>query len=123
MATIPTKPITDVATVPPEGSPTWRQWRNAPTSGPSTFHPDASPQHSGEAPSSARNKDKDVENNLRPAGSDALQALLAFSALHQQVRSRRALAARNNGFEVLPRSSEFDSSEQFVLDEVLQSVA
>ena len=122
MATIPTKPITDAAAVPPEGSPAWRQWRSAPPSGPSTFYPDASPQHSGEALPSTK-EDTDEQNNLRPAGSDALQALLAFSALHQQVRRRRALAARHNGFEVLPPASEFDASEQFVLDEVLQSVA
>ncbi|MFZ0319705.1 MAG: N-acetylmuramoyl-L-alanine amidase, partial [Candidatus Sulfotelmatobacter sp.] len=48
--------------------------------------------------------------------------LLAFSALHQQVRQRRALAVRRNGFEVIP-ASEFERAEQFVLDEVLQLVA
>src|SRR5271163_543794 len=60
---------------------------------------------------------------LRPAGVDALQALLAFSALHQQVRNRRALAARLHGFETIAASPEFDGPEQFVLDEVLQMVA
>jgi N-acetylmuramoyl-L-alanine amidase/putative methionine-R-sulfoxide reductase with GAF domain len=58
----------------------------------------------------------------RPAGGDALQALLAFSAMHQQVRHRRALAVRRAGFENTP-TTEFESSEQFVLDEVLQLVA
>src|SRR5579862_3837330 len=58
----------------------------------------------------------------RPAGGDALQALLAFSAMHQQVRHRRALAVRRAGFENTP-FAEFESSEQFVLDEVLQMVA
>jgi N-acetylmuramoyl-L-alanine amidase/putative methionine-R-sulfoxide reductase with GAF domain len=76
--------------------------------------------------------------DLRPSGGDALQALLAFSALHQQVRQRRALASRLDGFETIspaPEShatrsatakfeaTEFDENEQFVLDEVLQMVA
>ncbi len=60
---------------------------------------------------------------LRPSGGDALQALLAFSAMHQQVRQRRALASRRNGFETIVRPTEFETSEQFVLDEVLQLVA
>src|SRR5271165_3108847 len=59
----------------------------------------------------------------RPGRADALQALLAFSALHQQIRRRRALAARNNGFETIGRVNEFEAGEQFVLDEVLQLVA
>ncbi|MGD0570151.1 MAG: N-acetylmuramoyl-L-alanine amidase [Candidatus Sulfotelmatobacter sp.] len=57
-----------------------------------------------------------------PSGRDALQALLAFSALHQQVRRRRALASRN-GFETIAPLTEFEADEQFVLDEVLQLVA
>ena len=60
---------------------------------------------------------------LRPSGGDALQALLAFSALHQQVRQRRALASPRNGFETIPKAPEFEPTEQFVLDEVLQLVA
>jgi len=50
-------------------------------------------------------------------GHEALQALLAFSALHEQIRTRRAKA--NNG------SCPDDDweLEQFVLDEVLQLVA
>jgi N-acetylmuramoyl-L-alanine amidase/putative methionine-R-sulfoxide reductase with GAF domain len=59
----------------------------------------------------------------QPSGRDALQALLAFSALHQQVRRRRALASQRNGFEALAQAAEFESGEQFVLDEVLQLVA
>src|ERR1700691_616905 len=59
----------------------------------------------------------------QPSGRDALQALLAFSALHQQVRQRRALAARHGGFETIARTTEFEAAEQFVLDEVLQLVA
>jgi len=58
-----------------------------------------------------------------PGRRDALQALLAFSALHQQIRRRRALSLPNDGFETIGRVSEFEASEQFVLDEVLQLVA
>jgi len=54
---------------------------------------------------------------------DALQALLAFSALHQQIRRRRALSLPSDGFETIGRVTEFEASEQFVLDEVLQLVA
>jgi N-acetylmuramoyl-L-alanine amidase/putative methionine-R-sulfoxide reductase with GAF domain len=61
--------------------------------------------------------------NVRPLGGDALQALLAFSAMHQQVRHRRAIAAQQKGFEASSSSSEFEAQEQFVLDEVLQLVA
>jgi N-acetylmuramoyl-L-alanine amidase/putative methionine-R-sulfoxide reductase with GAF domain len=59
----------------------------------------------------------------RPSGGDALQALLAFSAMHQQVRQRRALASRLTGFETIAHTTEFETEEQFVLDEVLQLVA
>ncbi len=58
----------------------------------------------------------------RPRGGDAVQALLGFSALHQQVRRRRALASPRSGFDAAA-VPEFESSEHFVLDEVLQSVA
>src|ERR1700693_2571677 len=46
--------------------------------------------------------------DLRPSGRDALQALLAFSAMHQQVRQRRALALRRDGFETVARTTEFE---------------
>ncbi len=58
----------------------------------------------------------------QPSQRDALQALLAFSALHQQVRHRKALAARHKGFDASP-APEFEEQEQFILDEVLQLVA
>jgi N-acetylmuramoyl-L-alanine amidase len=54
---------------------------------------------------------------------DALQALLAFSVLHEQLRRRKALAANNNPFDAALQTPEFDAGEQFVLDEVLQLVA
>jgi N-acetylmuramoyl-L-alanine amidase/putative methionine-R-sulfoxide reductase with GAF domain len=65
----------------------------------------------------------DEARRSHPSGRDALQALLAFSALHQQIRQRRALASRRNGFDTIAYTSEFEPPEQFVLDEVLQLVA
>jgi N-acetylmuramoyl-L-alanine amidase len=59
----------------------------------------------------------------KPSKLDALQALLAFASLHEQVRRRKALAARNNGFDTVKPVAEFDESERFVLDDVLQLVA
>lgn len=53
------------------------------------------------------------------AGREALQALLAFSALHQQVRQRRASEGRNGD----QPGGDVWQLEQFVLDEVLQLVA
>ena len=51
-------------------------------------------------------------------GHEALQALLAFSALHEQIRTRRAKQPKNGS------DPEDDwQLEQFVLDEVLQLVA
>jgi N-acetylmuramoyl-L-alanine amidase/putative methionine-R-sulfoxide reductase with GAF domain len=73
--------------------------------------------------SSAHNSAPDSK---QPSQRDALQALLAFSALHDQVRRRKALAAQHNGFDAGAPSApaaEFDPAEQFVLDEVLQLVA
>ncbi len=66
------------------------------------------------------------EQNLfgeKPSQRNALQALLAFSALHDQVRRRKALAARLAGFDAGAPFVEFEADEQFVLDEVLQLVA
>jgi len=72
-----------------------------------------------------------AEQPAKPSQLDALQALLAFSALHDQVRRRKALASRNRGFDTAGPATpaanvaqpEFDPDEQFVLDEVLQLVA
>src|SRR5579864_6035938 len=63
------------------------------------------------------------ESMEKPSQRDALQALLAFSALHDQLRRRKALAARQAAFDSEAPAPEFDPSEQFVLDEVLQLVA
>jgi N-acetylmuramoyl-L-alanine amidase len=54
---------------------------------------------------------------------DALQALLAFSTLHDQIRRRKALASRQAVFDGKTPIPEFDPQEQFVLDDVLKLVA
>ena len=51
-------------------------------------------------------------------GHEALQALLAFSALHEQIRSRRAKQTHDGS-----HPDDDWQLEQFVLDEVLQLVA
>ncbi|MFL6305526.1 MAG: N-acetylmuramoyl-L-alanine amidase [Candidatus Sulfotelmatobacter sp.] len=73
----------------------------------------------------ARNDGADSAEEFRekPTQLDALQALLAFSALHDQIRRRRSLAARHSGFDAPVAVAEFEAEEQFVLDEVLQLVA
>ena len=101
MATTTTKPDMDVTSSFSEvGAPAWPHEQN-----PSTV--------CGPAP----------EDRVRPTHRDALQALLAFSALHEQVRRRKVLAARSGGFDAGSPATEFETSEQFLLDEVLQLVA
>ena len=100
MATTTTKPDMDVTT-PFDGvaAPAWPLGQSASTVPASSSDP------------------------AKPSQRDALQALLAFSALHDQVRRRKALAARHLGFDVAAPVGEFDPGEQFLLDEVLQLVA
>ncbi len=112
MATTPTKPTIDIGAGPAAARvPPWPLERGVFTPGQVASYESASQEASHET------------QNPRPSGRDALQALLAFSALHQQVRQRRALASRRNGFETFAPAAEFESREQFVLDEVLQLVA
>jgi len=56
-----------------------------------------------------------------PDQREALQALLAFSTLHEQIRRRRAEEAR--AYAAGHRADDGWEYEQFVLDEVLQLVA
>lgn len=104
MATVTTKPDVDVT--PPfsgGGVPPWP-------------HAQSSVAHAEVDPA--------VEDfTQKPSQRNALQALLAFSALHQQVRHRKALASRHAAFDAGSGASEFEEQEQFVLDEVLQLVA
>src|ERR1700691_3274642 len=81
------------------------------------------PPAASEEPTFSAKDTTPQRRELRPFGADALQALLAFSALHQQVRQRRALAATFHGFETINGAREFDAGEQFVLDQGLQLVA
>src|SRR5450755_3545952 len=101
MATTTTNPDLD-ATTPFDGDslPAWRHGQRA------------AADHDFNAPDSAK-----------PSRRDALQALLAFSALHEQVRRRKALAKRQDGFDAGASLAKFEQDEQFVLDEVLQLVA
>ncbi|HTT20295.1 MAG TPA: N-acetylmuramoyl-L-alanine amidase [Candidatus Sulfotelmatobacter sp.] len=97
MATTISKPDVEVADSPAGGS--LPAWPHAPTNEPGDT------------------------NVSKPSQRDALQALLAFSALHDQVRRRKALASRQSGFDSPVPASEFETTELFVLDEVLQLVA
>jgi N-acetylmuramoyl-L-alanine amidase/putative methionine-R-sulfoxide reductase with GAF domain len=104
MATTSTKPSLDVTTpFAGVGAPPWPRGQSASTV-----------------------SDRSAQDPSKPSHHDALQALLAFSALHEQLRRRKALAARNSGFDAgapVTPVTEFEQDEQFVLDEVLQLVA
>jgi N-acetylmuramoyl-L-alanine amidase/putative methionine-R-sulfoxide reductase with GAF domain len=123
MATIPTKPDTGATTAFSRvGPPAWPRVDSvAPPSGRTNSDCDllkpSFPEH-GAASQKASHR-------------DALQALIAFSALHEQVRRRKSLAASKVSFDAsVPASAfaaefavEFEKEEQFVLDEVLRLVA
>ena len=115
MATTPTKPDI-VATTPFSGggTPAWPRGQAA--------APGVSPQQIEHDHAALRVSGPDLPSQ-KPSQRDALQALLAFSALHEQVRRRKALATRHAGFDAGIAVAEFDADEQFVLDEVLQLVA
>jgi len=101
MASTTTKPDTDVTTpFSGGGAPLWP------------------PDENAHALSDYR-----AQDSSKPTQRDALQALLAFSALHEQVRRRKALANRQPAFDAGSPAPEFSHDEQFVLSEVLQLVA
>ena len=102
MATTTTKPDLEMADPSRIGVPAWPRAQSIA----SGAHPNAGPDSEGQ-----------------PSQHNALQALLAFSALHEQVRRRKALAGRHNGFDTKTAVAEFEPEEQFVLDDVLQLVA
>jgi N-acetylmuramoyl-L-alanine amidase/putative methionine-R-sulfoxide reductase with GAF domain len=112
MATTTTKPDLE-ATTPFAGGGV-PAWPGGPNSSSASDHPPAQDP---------------TQDPTKPSPCDALQALLAFSALHDQVRRRKSLAAGNNhnsGFDAaapVAHVAEFEPDEQFVLDEVLQLVA
>ncbi len=108
MATVPTKPERE-STEPfaPAGAPAWARAAESVSMSPRDGYSDSAHDISAQ----------------KPSQRDALQALLAFSALHEQVRRRKALAARHTTIDSAPLPTEFEDGEQFVLDEVLQLVA
>jgi len=115
MATTPTKP--DIAAPTPFAGVSTPAWPRGQGSTPAI-----------DAARSDYDRSEQIlsEQNLpsqKPSQRDALQALLAFSALHEQVRRRKALAAKHPGFDAGVPPAEFEADEQFVLDEVLQLVA
>src|SRR5271165_6776072 len=84
----------------------------------------ASPLNAGDFPAWPGNTSGESPQDFSPPSHlDALQALIAFSALHEQVRRRKTLAAQYAGFDQAASTSEFEPHELFVLDEVLQLVA
>ncbi|MFY9791023.1 MAG: GAF domain-containing protein, partial [Candidatus Sulfotelmatobacter sp.] len=114
MATTPTKPTIEVdARLADPRLPAWPLERSGAATVQDVYY----------RASADRDNFPADERRTRPFGADALQALLAFSALHQQVRKRRALAFKHKRFDSVPRAAEFEEAEQFVLDEVLQLVA
>lgn len=108
MATTPTKP--DVVASPLLGAGNMPAWPRG-----EGFDSDISAELSDFSTQEFASK--------KPSQRDALQALLAFSALHEQVRRRKSLAARHGGFDAGVLQAEFDGDEQLVLDEILQLVA
>jgi hypothetical protein len=58
-----------------------------------------------------------------PSQRSKLQALLAFSALHEQVRNRKSAEARQTGDDEAVPKPRLEEGEQFALDEVLQLIA
>ncbi len=108
MATVPTKPDRESSDpFAPAAAPAW---------------PPAADSVSVRSADTALDVGQNVAPG-KPSHRDALQALLAFSALHEQVRRRKALAARHTGIDPSTTPPEFEQGEQFVLDEVLQLVA
>jgi N-acetylmuramoyl-L-alanine amidase/putative methionine-R-sulfoxide reductase with GAF domain len=115
MATIPTEPgVGGKASVLAASVPAWPIGSGSHSG--SSDHPGG---HFGNGDSPQRDDDAEP----KPPRLNALQALLAFAALHQQVRHRRALAAQHKAFDASVLVPEFDEAEQFLLDEVLQLVA
>ena len=80
----------------------------------------ANPNNPGLELAKVRSKAKTTDIAESPPGRDALQALLAFSSLHEQLRQRRSAEALNG--TQLPQEDPWQL-EQFVLDDVLHLVA
>src|SRR6202171_3773011 len=64
-----------------------------------------------------------TDSQQEPSRRKTLQALLAFLALHEQVRRRKTLETRRSGDDGAGPEAELEEGEHFTLDEVLQLVA
>jgi len=126
MATIPSKPDLDVTSLSARtGVPSWPGDQSASRY---SAHSAQDPTNTDFTEPDFAKPDLAKQAPAKPSQRDALQALLAFSALHDQVRRRKALAGRKNSFDADTQVAEltppeFEQDEQFVLDEVLQLVA
>jgi N-acetylmuramoyl-L-alanine amidase len=121
MATIPTKPDRE------ETTPFMGARASAWPRGEGTASEIRGP-HSSSSSSDGSTPGGPSQEPVKPSQRDALQVLLAFSALHEQVRRRRVLAAKRASFDTgahapQQQESEFEKDERFILDEVLQLVA
>ncbi len=128
MATTPTKPELETTPAFRAGElPAWPRGERAPASAGlslrnvSAANPDQAIGNLPELPEPDQGSSDSVAT--APTQRNALQALLAFSALHEQVRRRKALAARHAAFDGGAPAVEFEASELFVLDDVLRLVA
>jgi N-acetylmuramoyl-L-alanine amidase/putative methionine-R-sulfoxide reductase with GAF domain len=123
MATIPTKPgIEGTTSVLAASVPAWPLGPGSHSG--SSGHPGGhSGGHSDGHFGNGDSSQGDADTESKPPKLNALQALLAFSALHEQVRRRKALASQHKAFDAGVLAPEFDEGEQFLLDEVLQLVA
>ncbi|MBZ5613366.1 MAG: GAF domain-containing protein [Acidobacteriia bacterium] len=67
--------------------------------------------------------DRAAGSTQEPSQPDALEALLAFVTLHEQVRRRKALETRPAGNDAAVPEAEIEGGEQLTLEEVLQTIA
>ncbi len=72
---------------------------------------------------SSSSTDHPADSQQEPSQRNTLQALLAFLALHEQVRRRKTLETRRTGDDGAVPDAELEEGEQFTLDEALQLVA
>jgi N-acetylmuramoyl-L-alanine amidase len=72
---------------------------------------------------SSTSTDQPADSQQKLSQRNALQSILAFLAMHEQVRRRKALEARRTGDDGALPEAELEERLQFTLDEVLQLVA
>jgi GAF domain-containing protein/AMIN domain-containing protein len=72
---------------------------------------------------SSSSTDHAADSQQELSRRNTLQALLAFSALHQEVRRRGILETRRTGGDAAVPETELEEGERFTLDEALQLVA